>query len=291
MHYVAFKMTVHEIFFGECREIMREMSSDSIHVIVTSPPYYNAREYSQYETYQHYLDFMEEVIQELFRLLIPGGYFCLNTTSITENLKTDEMVDRKLYFIPHDLLKISEKVGFTLIWDVIWMKPKSTQALWRSSNFNYRHPFPFHPYLNCFHEYIWILRKGPPRKIREEILEQNRITRDDILKYSYREWYFKVATPSKEKHPAPYPLDLPKYCIELFSIKGDIVLDPFLGTGTTTKAAIELKRNSYGIEFNDKYRPLIEKKIKQQKRISDFLEEPDKITFKTIKDLKKRKNE
>lgn len=280
-------MTSHKIYFGDCREVMKLLSKESVHLVVTSPPYYNARKYSQFETYQHYLDFMEEVIQELFRLLVSGGYFCLNTTSLTENFKTEGIVDRKLYFIPHDLLTICENMGFSLIWDVIWLKPKSTQALWRSSDYNYRHPFPYHPYLNCFHEYIWIMRKGPPRKVGEETLEENRIVKDEMLKYSYREWEFKVATPSKEKHPAPYPIELPKYCIELFSLKGDTILDPFLGTGTTTQAAMLLNRNSYGIEARKEYLPLIKKKTKTQKRITEFVGEPDTVLFKSLEDLKK----
>jgi len=283
-------MTFHNIYFGDCREVMKLIEIESVHLVVTSPPYYNARGYSQYETYQHYLNFMEEVITELHRLLVPGGYFCLNTTSITERKKNNEFINRKLYFIPYDLLKICEKIGFELIWDVIWLKPKSTQALWRSSDYNYNHPYPFHPYLNCFHEYIWILRKGEPRIISSDVLNENKINKATILKYSYREWEFKVATPSKEMHPAPYPLSLPKYCIELYSIKGDVVLDPFLGTGTTTKAAMLLNRNSYGIEANKEYKKLIIQKIKKQKKVTDFFGEADKITLKSLKQLKKEKS-
>lgn len=258
-------MTLHQIYHGDCLEIMKQLEKDSIHLVVTSPPYYNAREYSTYKTYQDYLNFMDEVIGCLPRLLVEGGYFCLNTTSYTEK--------KVMYPIPFDLLNICTKHGFTLMWDVIWLKPKYTQALWRSSDYNYKKPYPYSLYLNCFHEYLWICRLGDQnRDINEEALEASKIVgntieikgklKDEkILRYSYREWEFEVAKPSKEKHSAAYPIELPSYCIELFSLKNDTILDPFLGTGTTSKAAMLLGRNSVGIEANKQYFELIQKKL------------------------------
>lgn len=235
-------MTTHDIYFGDCIEILDNISNKSVHLVVTSPPYYNARkDVAEFKDYSEYLDYMQNRIKKLKDVLINGGIFCLNSTSFTKN--------KKMYPIPFDLLEISKKIGFELIWDVIWLKPKSTQGLWRSSNYNYKNPYPFKPYFNCFHEYIWIMKKTGERKISEEKLKNSKIhSREKMLKYSYREWYFPVAKPSKEKHTSSYPLDLPNYCIELFSLKGDTILDPFLGTGTSIKAAIELDRNSIGIE-------------------------------------------
>jgi len=273
-------MTFHQIYYGNCLDILKELETDSIHLVVTSPPYYNAREYSKYNTYQEYLDFMNEVISLLPRILVDGGYFCINSTSYTEK--------KVMYPIPFDLLNLCTKHGFNLIWDVIWQKPKYTQALWRSSDYNYRKPYPFNFYLNCFHEYVWVCRLGSKnRDNSEEILEASKIIGEKIeikgkikdekvLRYSYREWEMEVAKPSKEKHSAAYPIELPKYCIELFSLKNDVILDPFLGTGTTSKAAMLLGRNSIGIELTKDYFRLIQEKlIPDQKDISQYHDDKD----------------
>jgi len=282
-------MLFHNIYYGNSLEVLKQIEENSVHLVVTSPPYYNAREYSKYETYKKYLDFMDSIIGLLPRVLVHGGYFCLNSTTINER---DKKNNRVTYPIPFDLLTICQKHGFELIWDVIWLKPKYTQALWRSSDFNYRKPYPFELYLNCFHEYIWIMRFGSKnRDINDAVLEENKIigkqveikgkVKDEkILRYSYREWEMEVATPREEKHSAAYPLNLPVYCIEQFSLKNDTVLDPFLGSGTTTRAAMLLGRNSIGIELNEGYFKLIKTKLIPEQR--------DIYQFNTDEDLEKK---
>ncbi len=271
-------MNHHTIYFGNCLDILKELGEHSVHLIVTSPPYYNAREYSSYNTYQDYLNFMDKVISNFPKILVKGGYLCLNSTTYTES--------KILYPIPFDLLSICQKYGFELVWDVIWLKPKYTQALWRSSDYNYKKPYPFNLYLNCFHEYIWILRLGESnREISQDLLEANKIVgrridvkgkpKDEkVLKYSYREWEIEVATPSEEGHSAAFPIELPTSCIEQFSLKNDIVLDPFLGSGTTSKAAMLLGRNSFGIENVKEHFALIKRKmIPEQKDMYQFSSE------------------
>lgn len=273
-------MNTHEIYHGNCTEVLSKLKKDSVQLVVTSPPYYNAREYSKYTDYDDYLAFMDEVIGLLPSVLIEGGYFCLNSTTYMES--------RKVYGVPFDLLNISTKHGFDLVWDVIWLKPRYTQALWRSCGRNYNAPYPFKLYLNCFHEYIWILRLGEEeREIDQDTLERSKIIgnkvdikgkmRDQkVLDYSYREWNLGVAKPSKEGHSAPYPLEIPFRCIEQFSVKEDTVLDPFLGTGTTSRAAMLLGRNSIGIELNEEYFKLIEKKLlPKQKDMYQYMDEEE----------------
>lgn len=264
-------------------------------MIITSPPYFNAREYSKYKTYTDYLNFMEEVISLFPKILIEGGYFCLNTTTITEK--------GVLYPIPFDLLQRCRKYGFNLKWDIIWLKPKYTQALWRSSDYNYKNPYPFSLYLNCFHEYVWIFKlRDKDRPLDQVLLEKSKIVGEKaeikgkmkdqkILQYSYREWDMEVATPSKEGHSAAFPIELPQNCIELFSLKNDTILDPFLGTGTTSKAALNLGRNSIGIESEKKYFNLIKRKlIPDQKKVFEFYSEDAKQKQNVIKHTIRFKN-
>lgn len=265
-------MLKHTVYIGDCVKVMENFENETIDLTVTSPPYYNAREYSWWGKYNDYLDFMEESIKEIFRCTKDGSYFCLNTTCYNEK--------GKLYPIPFDLLEISKKIGFELIWDVIWIKPKHTQALWRSSDRNYKKPYPLHFYLNSFHEYVWILRKGEiDRIIEKQGLENSKIEPNhNVMELSYREWYIPTATPKEEKHAAPFPVELAKNCIKLFSKKEDTVFDPFLGSGTTIKAAKEMGRNSIGIEINDKYLPVIKEKIGMN-YLSLFKEHEHKVIY------------
>jgi DNA modification methylase len=278
-------MTRHTVVYGSCLDFLKYHDlPDGLQLAVTSPPYYNARDYSVYSSYQAYLLFIKKVSRSIYERLDEGGHYCLNLTAVTETKG-----ERKLYPTSTDALEICQKIGFELVWDVAWLKPRGLPP---NGDYNYKHPYPFKMYLDSRREEIWVLRKGGPRRVPQETLEESAIPESKVREYSSREWEIDPVLPAEVGHPASYPLELPKRCIEMFSVRGDTVFDPFLGSGTTMEAAIETGRNSYGTEQQKKYLPVIYRRVGAgQPRISggpDF--EFENITVSEILE-QERKNE
>ena len=121
-------MTKYTVVYGDCLEFLKTFKfPNGLHLAVTSPPYYNARDYSKYGGYNFYLMFIKKVSQAIYRQLIPGGYYCLNLTAVTETGNKNGKMNRKLYPTSTDALHICQDIGFELVWDVAWMKPISIQ--------------------------------------------------------------------------------------------------------------------------------------------------------------------
>lgn len=259
-------MPTHTVIYGSCLDYLKHGEfPNGLQLVVTSPPYYNARDYSTYRGgYNMYLMFIKNVSQAVYDRLDNGGHFCLNLTAVTET----DGGGRKLYPTSTDALQICQDIGFELIWDVAWMKPKGMPS---NGGYNYNNPYPFKMYMDSWREEIWILRKGKPRRLPQELLEKSKIEpRERVKELMCREWYINPVIPATVGHPASYPLELPYRCIEMFSVMGDVVFDPFLGSGTTIEAAMKLGRNGMGTEITRKYLPVIYKRIgADQSRLTD----------------------
>jgi DNA modification methylase len=261
-------MTKHIVWYGNCLDFLREAEfPDGLHLAVTSPPYYNARDYSTYGSYNQYLMFIKKVSKAIYDRLVQGGHYCLNLTAVTETGGKG----RKLYPTSTDALRLCQEIGFELVWDVAWMKPRGMPS---NGGYNYENPYPFRMYLDSWREEIWVLRKGKERKVSKELLEKSRIEpRERVKELMCREWDMKPVLPASVGHPASYPIELPLRCIQMFSVVGDTVYDPFLGSGTTMLAAIKTGRNSYGTELTKKYLPIIYKRIgADQPRLTDDIQ-------------------
>jgi modification methylase len=281
-------MTRHTVVFGSCLDFLREHElPDGLQLVVTSPPYYNARDYSIYSSYQAYLLFIKKVSRGIYERLDEGGHYCLNLTAVTETKDGG----RKLYPTSTDALEICQDLGFELVWDIAWIKPRAGMP--PNGDYNYKNPYPFKMYLDSRREEIWVLRKGGPRKVAEERLRASAIPKEKVREYTCREWDIDPVTPSSVGHPASYPLELPERCIKLFSVVGDVVYDPFLGSGTTMEAAIKTGRNSYGTEQQRMYLPLIYRRAGAgQPRISGDLQIGfENITKREILDQEQKNRE
>jgi DNA modification methylase len=235
--------------FCKSSESMSELPDNSIHLMITSPPYNVGKEYDQDMSLEEYREFLRRVWKEVYRVLVPGGRACINIANI----------GRKPYiplhaFIIEDMLNL----GFLMRGEIIWVKkgggaPSTAWGTWMSAK---------NPTLRDEHEYILVFSKKFFERPKTENKEDT-ITREEFLEFTRSVWYMKPETAKKIGHPAPFPVELPYRLIQLYSFKGDVVLDPFMGSGQTALACLKTGRFYIGYEINEDYVRLAEKRIRE----------------------------
>jgi site-specific DNA-methyltransferase (adenine-specific) len=238
--------------FQKTSERMDELPDSSVHLMVTSPPYNVGKEYDNNLTLKEYRLFLKRVWQEVYRVLVPGGRACINIANL----------GRKPYiplhaFIVEDILDI----GFLMRGEIIWNKassssPSTAWGTWLS---------PANPILRDIHEYILVFSKDVFN--RERLSGKiSTITREQFLELTKSVWTFSAESARKIGHPAPFPIELPYRLIQLYTFKGDVVLDPFCGSGSACIAAIKSGRHYIGYDTEEEYVCLAEKRIREYKQ-------------------------
>lgn len=224
-----------------------ELPDRSIHLMITSPPYNVSKEYDQDFTLEEYRGLLKEVFRETFRVLVDGGRACINIAN----------VGRKPYIPLHAfLLQDMLALGFVMRGEIIWNKsssagPSTAWGSWQSAS---------NPTLRDVHEYILVFSKGSFS--RNGHSGRNTISRNEFLEYTKSIWDFPAESARRIGHPAPFPLELPRRLIQLYSFEGDVILDPFAGSGTTCIAARDSGRHFVGYEKNHEYAHLAEERMK-----------------------------
>ncbi len=251
--------------FLKSSENMEEIPDNSIRLIITSPPYFNIKDYGvdnqigrKSLSYEHYIESMLPVWRECFRVLKPNGKLCINAPLMP--MKKKELSTH----YNRDILNINNDIEFSILNNtpfyrygmVIWDKGHTDQLMMGS------YPYPPNFYFLNTIEFINIfVKEGLPERFPKEIKEQSRLTKEEWREYISTIWRFK---PEKDrKHPAPFPEELPKRLIKLFSFKGDVVLDPFMGSGTTAAAAVQTGRKYVGYEINPEYVELAKRRLRK----------------------------
>lgn len=253
-------MTHHKLIIGSCMS-MQEIPDESIHLLVTSPPYFNAPfDYKGlFKNYDQYLGVLNRVAREVFRVLKNGRIAVLNID--------DMLVNGEKFPIVADATKIFQNAGFRYRDRIIWKKPDGYLRISRRSGVLLQNPYPMYFYPDNLLESILIFQKGKfdYHSIPKEIREASKI---DTKEFSNNKWYMTLwemvnVLPGSplEKEIAAFPEELPYRIIKLFSYKGETVLDPFAGSGTTMKVARQLGRNSIGIEIKKSLIPIVKKKL------------------------------
>ncbi len=251
--------TKHKVIFGNCMS-MEELPDNICHLMVTSPPYFNAPfDYKGFfKNYDTYLGMLEKFASETYRVLRDGRIAVLNID--------DMLVNGIKYPITADAIKIFQKVGFLYRDKIIWKKPDGYLRISRRSGVILQNPYPMYYYPDNLLESIIIFQKGKfdYKSIPERIRYLSKI---DKKEFQDNKWYMTLwemtnVLPGSniEKNVAAYPDELPYRIIKLFSYVGEIVLDPFLGSGTTMKVARKLGRNSIGFEIIRDLESVIKKK-------------------------------
>lgn len=239
----------HEIYKGDSLQRIKELDENSVHLTITSPPYFNAKEYNMEdvnvgnnENYEDYLNKIKFFLYDLFKKTVPGGIVIWNTSPVIDG--------GKRYGIPFDTDILFREVGFEFLEDIVWIKPDGAAKLRCGGWFqNKGRPMTWHANINT--EYIMVYKKPGEREQKpfEKINKYYSEIPKDMLTST---WYINPET-RKTFHDAPFPNELAKRCIVLYSYPGDTVLDPFAGTFTVSTQARELGRNSIGMELSESY--------------------------------------
>ena len=254
--------TIHRIIIGDSRN-MESIKDRSVHLVVTSPPYWQLKDYgngSQIgfdDSYEDYINNLNLVWKESYRVLDNGCRLCVN---IGDQFARSVYYGRyKVIPIRTEIIKFCETIGFDYMGAIIWQKVTTTNTTGGATIMG-SYPYPRNGILKIDYEFILILKKdGKPKKIEQEQKQQSKLTKEEWNEYFAGHWNFPGE--KQDKHLAMFPLELPNRLIKMFTFVGDTVLDPFLGSGTTSLSAKNLGRYSIGFEINDEFLPIIKRKV------------------------------
>ncbi len=257
--------------FCKSSEKMEQLPDNSVHLMVTSPPYNVGKEYDENLTLEGYKEFLKSVWQEVYRVLVLGGRACINIANL----------GRKPYiplhaFIVEDMLRL----GFLMRGEVIWNKassssPSTAWGSWLSAA---------NPTLRDIHEYILVFSKGTFTRGKQPG-RNSTISREEFLEFTKSVWTFPAEQARSIGHPAPFPVELPYRLIQLYTYEGEVVLDPFMGSGQAGLAAIKTKRHYIGYDIKEEYVKLAERRIRRFSYVQnipalfDFIVKEDKNEY------------
>lgn len=283
-HTETYEFLKNTVVNADVLQALKFVPDESVHLTFTSPPYYNARDYSIYPSYQAYLEFLEEVFKETHRITKEGRFLIVNTSPIIIP-RVSRSHSSKRYGIPFDLHPYLVKNGWEFIDDIVWLKPEASVKNRIGGFMQHRKPLGYKP--NCVTEYLMVYRKST-----EKLLDWN------IRSYDYRtveeskvaEGYettnvWKIDPCFDKVHSAIFPVELCKRVIQYYSYKGDLVFDPFGGSGTVGKTAKALDRLFFLTEQEQKYFEYMQAKSKPQ---GIFIERKTQfLTLEQFKDIAK----
>ncbi len=280
--------TRHRIIRGDSR-CMIELQDKSVHLVITSPPYWQLKDYGTddqigfNDSYEDYINNLNLVWKECYRVLGNGCRLCVN---IGDQFARSVYYGRyKVIPIRTEIIKFCESIGFDYMGAIIWQKKTTTNTTGGASIMG-SFPFPRNGILSIDYEFILLFKKlGVFTRPDKTSKDQSRMTKEEWKEYFAGHWNFGGA--KQDGHIAMFPEELPKRLIKMFSFVGDIILDPFLGSGTTSLAAGNLNRNSIGYEINNDFIPFIEEKL-QVNQMAIFGTKYEFVVQKKIKiDFKK----
>ena len=280
---------VDQIWHGDARHMddFGHIADNSVALVVTSPPYFAGKEYEQAlgeghipATYFEYLEMIGAVFAECARKLEPGGRIAVNVANL----------GRKPYrSLASDVIGVFERLGLLLRGEVIWQKARGAGGSCAWGTFQR----PGNPVLRDVTERILIASKGrfdrslsPVERHRRKLPSEASILTEDFLEATTDVWEIPPESASRVNHPAPFPVELPQRLIDLYTYRGDLVLDPFIGSGTTAVAAVRTERHYVGFDTDKSYIETAEKRIADERqrliRLAERNAAPPRVTIPAV---------
>ncbi len=268
-----------QVFCKSC-EHMDDLPDDCVALTVTSPPYWNAIDYDRhtedpnqyyrtrnysvgYQEYEQYLDWYTRISREILRVTKPGGFYGVVIGTV--------LMNRRHYPVPMDVTAQFTRIGWEFQQDLIWHKV--TGGVKRAGVF-LQHPYPGYFYPNIMTEYILVFRKPGPAIFEGKGQAERDAARVPVKRLFTNEiantvWHIAPVPPGHLDHPCPFPEEIPDRLIQLYSYPGDLILDPFCGSGQTLKAAHYRGRHYVGYDISQKYVDLARQRLQQPPAIRD----------------------
>jgi DNA modification methylase len=235
--------------FCKSSEAMMELPDHSVHLMVTSPPYNVGKQYDENLSLKEYRELLRRVFAETYRVLVPGGRACINVANL----------GRKPYLPLHSyIIEEMHKIGYMMRGEILWDKgtsasPSTAWGTYLKAN---------NPVLRDVHEYILVFCKDTFTRINPHN-RKSTISKEEFLEFTKSVWKFPAERATKIGHPAPFPVELAYRLIQLYTFEDEVVLDPFVGSGTVCIAALKTKRKYVAYDIDKKYCELAEERIKE----------------------------
>lgn len=260
----------------DCRDGISQIDNNSVHLAVTSPPYNIAKDYGGYKDdliFDEYIEWLTSVFKDVYRVIVEGGRVCINIGYVYTSKKAnvhcsdDESIRQMLPTYAHVIVNL-RKIGYTFQEHTIWDKvgnSEDNKVVFGS------YPYPVDVYSKAGLEHILVFKKG---KRRDDIQEHrknidNKMSNDEYFRYVDTIWRFSGER--QNIHCAPFPLELPRRLIKMYSFIGDTILDPFIGSGTTALACKELNRKYIGFELNPEYLEIAKNRVSDRAVLWDWI--------------------
>jgi len=235
--------------FCKSSEAMTELPDNSVHLMVTSPPYNVGKMYDENLSLKEYRDLLKRVFKETYRVLVPGGRACINIANL----------GRKPYLPLHSyIIEDMHDIGFLMRGELLWDKGSSASSSTAWGTYLEAR----NPVLRDVHEYILVFCKDTFTRANPH-KRKSTISKEEFLEFTKSVWKFSAERASKVGHPAPFPVELPYRTIQLYTFEGDVVIDPFVGAGTTCIAALKTNRKYVAYDIDKNYCDLSERRAKQ----------------------------
>ena len=283
-HTETYNFLKNTVVNADVRKTLKFLPDESVHLTFTSPPYYNARDYSIYPSYQAYLEFLNEVFEETHRITKEGRFLIINTSPIIIP-RVSRSHSSKRYGIPFDLHPYLVNNGWEFIDDIIWLKPEASVKNRIGGFMQHHKPLAYKP--NAVTEYLMVYRKQTEKLLDWNIrsYDTNIVEQSKVVDGYETTNVWKIDPSFDKVHSAIFPVELCKRVIQYYSYKGDLIFDPFAGSGTVGRTAKALNRLFFLTEQEQTYFEYMKSKCKSQSIFDDL--ETKFLTLEQFKEISK----
>ena len=231
-----------------------------VELTITSPPYFNVKDYVEYENYKKYLDFLESVFEKTLHVTKPGRMCIVNISNILITRASRNSESRRIPLSFH-FVSLMEKIGWEFLEDIVWLKPEGAAKNRNGGFYQHRQPVAYKP--NVVNEYVFVFKKPSGALIDKIVRSYGSLDAENskVVGEYERSNVWKINPKTNSKHPAPYPIELTDKLVQYYSFVGDTVIDPFFGSGTTGLSCKKLNRKCIGFEIHSEYIDMFRKSI------------------------------